>query len=66
MIGTICMDFLMLDVSEVPDVHPGTEVVLIGKSGNETIRACDMAFAAGVNTNAVLSQLSHRLGRIVV
>lgn len=66
MIGTICMDFLMLDVCEVPDVHPGTEVVLIGKSGDEAIRACDMALAAGVNTNAVLSQLSHRLGRIIV
>ena len=36
-LGKVCMDQFMVDVSEIDDVKMGDEVVLIGNSGNETI-----------------------------
>lgn len=36
-IGRICMDQFMVDVTEIPDVCPGDEVTLIGKDGDDFI-----------------------------
>ena len=36
-IGRICMDQFMVDVTEIPEVCPGTEVTLIGRDGDEFI-----------------------------
>ena len=42
-IGTICMDQMMVDVTNVPEVAPGDEVVLLGTQQGETIDASEMA-----------------------
>ncbi len=42
-LGRICMDQFMIDVSEVPDVAVGDEVTLIGTDGNETITVEDLS-----------------------
>jgi len=42
-IGRVCMDMFMVDVTDIQDVTAGDEVVLIGKQGAETISADDMA-----------------------
>ncbi len=65
-IGMLCMDSFMIDVTAVPDPRQGDEVVLIGRSGDLEIRACEIAHKAGVNTNAIVSILSRRLGRVIV
>ena len=65
-IGMLCMDSLMIDASSVPDVKAGDVATLIGTDGDLEIRACDLAAVDGVNTNAVLTKLSVRLGRVVV
>jgi alanine racemase len=44
--GRVCMDMTMLDVTDVPGVCEGDEVVLIGASGSETI-AADLAAKSG-------------------
>ncbi|MCM2329973.1 MAG: alanine racemase [Pseudomonas sagittaria] len=36
-VGKVSMNTLMVDVTNIPDVHPGAEVVLFGKQGNEEI-----------------------------
>ena len=41
--GIVCMDLTMADVSEIPDVQPGEEVVLLGKQGSEEISAAELA-----------------------
>lgn len=64
--GRICMDQLLLDVTDVPGVLPGDEVVLIGKSGKEEIRAEDLAAEAGTISNEILSRLGTRLTRVAV
>lgn len=41
--GRICMDQMMVDVTEIPDAAVGDEAVLIGKSFSEQITAEDLA-----------------------
>lgn len=42
-LGRICMDQFMIDVSAVPDVKVGDEVTLIGADGNEIITVEDLS-----------------------
>ena len=63
--GRICMDQLTLDVTDVPGILPGDEVVLIGSSGECRLTAEDMAGKAGTITNEILSRLGGRLRRVV-
>jgi alanine racemase len=41
--GTICMNACMVDVTDIAGVRPGDEVVLLGRQGNEEVRAEEMA-----------------------
>lgn len=63
-IGRICMDQLMVDVTGISDVQPGDIATLIGTDGTETIRAEEVADAAGTISNELLSRLGARLTRI--
>lgn len=63
-IGRICMDQLLINISDIPHVLPGDEVILIGHSQNETITAEEMADLSGTISNEFLSRLGQRLERI--
>ncbi|NLV17357.1 MAG: serine racemase VanT catalytic subunit [Syntrophomonadaceae bacterium] len=64
-IGRICMDQLMADVTKIPDVQRGDVVTLIGKDGSEEITAEQVAAKEGTITNELLSRLNDsRLQRI--
>lgn len=65
-IGRICMDQMIVDVSAIPGVRSGDVAVLIGKSGEMEISVCDLAKKAGTITNEILSRMGTRLGRVVV
>lgn len=56
-VGNICMDQMMVDVSEVPDVKVGDEVVLIGSQGNEKISCREVADWAGTITYEILTSI---------
>ena len=60
-VGRICMDQLMIDVTDIPDVREGDIVTLIGKDGNNMLVAEEMAGRAGTITNEILSNLSARI-----
>ena len=64
MIGRICMDQLLIDVSEIAQAAAGDEVVLIGKCGEEEITASEFAAYAGTISNEILSRLGERLERV--
>lgn len=64
-IGRICMDQLMIDVTDIQGVSCGYEVIFIGKSGDSEILVADIANNIGTISNEVLSQLGNRLDRIV-
>lgn len=63
-IGAICMDQIMVDVTEVPDVHVGDEVILIGSQGTEHITADELASFAGTISYEILLSISERVPRV--
>lgn len=64
-IGRICMDQLVADVTDIPDIRKGDIATLIGKDGLEEITAEQVAGSAGTITNELLSRLSDsRLKRV--
>ena len=66
-VGRVCMDQLMLDVTDIEGIRVGDEVVLIGKQGDCAIDAVELAENAGTITNDLLSRLSTRIeGRYFV
>jgi alanine racemase len=42
-VGTVCMNMIMCDVSGLRDIVPGSEVVFLGTQGEETITGDDIA-----------------------
>jgi len=42
-VGTVCMNMTMCDVSGLRDITPGSEVVFLGTQGEETITGDDLA-----------------------
>ena len=65
-IGRICMDQMIVDITDLPDVKSGDIAVIIGKSGQYEITAYDLAEASGTITNELLSRLGSRLNRMIV
>lgn len=62
-VGTVCMDLTMVDVTVVPDVKIGDEAVFIGTQGNETITAEEVAGLLGTISYEVLCGISKRVRR---
>lgn len=60
-IGRVCMDQLIVDVSEAADAVSGDEVVFIGESGDERIKAEELAKEAGTISNEILSGIGKRV-----
>lgn len=63
-IGRICMDQMLVDVTDIPDIISGDEVVLIGRSEKEQIPAEAYAEWTDSISNEVVSRLGLRLERI--
>lgn len=61
MIGRICMDQTLVDVSGVPVVSEGDTATIIGTDGEQSISVYEIATQSGTITNEVLSRLGHRL-----
>lgn len=64
MVGRVCMDQFLIDVTDVPGTAAGDEAVLIGESGAERITADEVAALAGTISWDVLASLQARLTRI--
>jgi alanine racemase len=64
-VGRVCMDMTMLDVTDVPQAQAGDEVVLIGRQGNERITADDIAARTGTIAYEVLCGIAGRVPRVV-
>ena len=62
-LGRVCMDQIMVDVTHIPDVKLDDRVVLIGTSGDEKITAEDMAAATGTINYEIVCGLSRRIPR---
>jgi alanine racemase len=63
-VGTVCMDMIMVDVTEVEGVRIGDEAVLIGAQGSEAVWADELAAQAGTNVYEVLTGIGPRVPRV--
>ena len=62
-IGRVCMDQCMVDLSAVPHAVEGDEVVLLGKQGEAVITADDIADCMGTVSYEVFCRISNRVPR---
>lgn len=64
--GNICMDQCMIDVTDVPDVKVGDEVIIMGSDGKNTILADDIAKATGTINYEIICAFGQRLPKVYV
>ncbi len=62
-IGLVCMDMVMIDVTEIPEAAVGDEVVVIGRQGNDQITAADLAEWTGTIAYETLCAIGPRVPR---
>lgn len=63
-VGRVCMDQFMVDVTDIPDVVEGDEVILIGTMGQGQITVEDIAAIMGTINYEVVCQLGKRIPRV--
>ena len=62
-LGRICMDQMVVDVTDIPDVRVNDQVVLIGRDGNEEITVEQIAAAADSFNYEFICGISRRVPR---
>lgn len=65
-VGRICMDQCMIDVTDIEDVKVGDEVILLGEENNLKFNADDMAKIIGTINYDVLCMIKHRIPRVYI
>jgi len=62
-LGRICMDQMMVDVTNIPGVSVGDEVTLMGRDGDELLSAEDLAGWSGTISYEIVTGISRRVPR---
>lgn len=65
-IGKICMDQFMIDLTDVPEAKVGDEVVLLGEGSENVITLSEIANKVDTNKNEILSVISRRVPRVYI
>ncbi len=63
-LGRVCMDQTVVDVTDIPEVAPGDVAVCIGSDGRETIAAETLARCIGATEHEITTCLNCRLPRV--
>ncbi|HWR23500.1 MAG TPA: alanine racemase [Feifaniaceae bacterium] len=63
-VGTVCMDQFMVDVTEIEGVKVGDEAVLLGRQGGASFDADDMAALADTISYEILLSINDRVPRV--
>jgi alanine racemase len=66
LVGRVCMDHAMIDLTDIEDAAAGDEVVLLGVQGAEEITAQDHADATGTIPWEVFTRIGARVERLAV
>ncbi len=64
LVGRVCMDQTMIDVTHIAGVRQGDEVVLIGEQGDDRITAEEVAERLGTINYEVVSEILARVPRV--
>lgn len=62
--GTVCMDWTLIDVTDIPDVEVGDQVTLLGRDNGNRVSAEEWAERIGSISYEVFCQVSKRVPRI--
>ncbi len=65
-VGRICMDLTMIDLTDVKGVKENDEIVIMGKQGKESITAQELAYKANTIPYEILTSLGNKSKRIYV
>lgn len=65
-IGSVCMDQFMVDVTAVPGVKAGDEAVLMGTQGSESVTADELAGLLGTINYEIVTSISPRMPRVYI
>ncbi len=65
-VGAICMDFCLIDVSEIPEVKEEDEAVIIGKQGENKISVEEVSKLAQTIPYEILCSIGKRVPRIYI
>ncbi|MFO0752250.1 MAG: alanine racemase [Thermodesulfovibrionales bacterium] len=63
-VGRVCMDLTMVDVTEVPDAEEGDEVVIVGRQGELSLDAAELARRADTIPYELLIALGSKARRV--
>jgi len=66
LLGRVCMNMIMVDVTHIPEARIGTRAVLIGQDGSETVTADDLAGWTDTINYQVTTSIYPDLPRLVV
>lgn len=64
-LGRVCMNMCMVDVTGVKGVREGDEVVLLGKQGKEEVTADELAELAGTISYEIVTRINPEILRII-
>lgn len=63
-LGNICMDSFMVDISDVDDVKKGDEVIIFGVFKEKSISVCDLARLCATIPYEIYTSISKRVKRV--
>ena len=63
--GRVCMDQMVVDVSEIPEVRAGDIATIVGADGTETLAAGAMAASIGATPHEITTCLTGRVPRVL-
>jgi alanine racemase len=63
-VGRVCMDMCMVDVTDIPNVRPDDTVTIYGRDGREILSIEETAYAAGTVQYELLCAISERVPRV--
>jgi len=64
--GRVCMNIIMADITDIPEVKTESEVVLLGSSKSTAVTAEDFAAWAGTINYEATTRINERIPRIIV
>lgn len=65
-LGRVCMDQFMVDVTEIPGVHAGDSVTLMGKDGKEFLSVEELGDLSGRFSYEFICDISRRVPRVYI
>ncbi len=65
-VGRVCMDIIIIDITDIKNVKVGDEVVIIGKSKNTEITADEISILLGGSTYELLTRINPLIKRIYI